>query len=56
MKLFKVTLTGSHTMKIKAENEDDAYMEAFEIAEQIMMHDFIDDGEVEEIKKQEVTK
>lgn len=50
MKIFKVTLKGSIVLdNIEAEDEDDAYVKALEMAEHWMVHDIIDDGDVEEI-------
>ena len=56
MKKFKVTLTGSSTHYVKANDANEAYVIAFEEAEGIMMHDFIDDGNVEEVKDETENK
>lgn len=51
MPKYKVVLRGSVTFPdIEAENEDEAFEIAMEVAEQCMVHDILDDGDVEEIK------
>ena len=51
MPKYKVTLTGTIIFnEIEADNEDEAYEKAMEMAEYQMAHDILDDGEVEEIK------
>ena len=51
MKKFNVKLYGMLEFKnIEANDEDDAYVKAMEMAEEWMVHDIIDDGEVEEVK------
>lgn len=53
MKNFKVTLRGSIVLDdIEAEDEDDAYVKALEMAEHCMVHDIIDGGDVEEINEE----
>ena len=51
MNVYKVTLRGTLILDdIEAENEDDAYEKAMEMAEGQMIHDILDDGDVEKIK------
>ena len=51
MPKYKVTLTGALIFdEIEADDEDDAYVKAMEMAEYQMVHDILDDGDVEEIK------
>ena len=57
MKVFKVTLYGKSVHHITAANEDVAYVVAMKEAEEcLIFSDLVNDSDIEEIKKQEVSQ